>query len=133
MIVEVRTHYPVVVMIIGALEVLFAYPLFRKLVPPNWFYGFTTARVLNSSAVWYEVNRYYGRDMLLAGLLAVVVGGVLEWLHVPTQPLPVLAAIGVLVVPLVVIFVRATAYLRRTWNARVQREGPSAGHSEESM
>jgi hypothetical protein len=71
--------------------------------------------------------------MLLAGLLAVVVGGVLEWLHVPTHPLPVLGAIGVLVVPLVVIFVRATAYLRRTSNAWVQREGTSAGHSEGSM
>src|SRR5215468_7723059 len=55
----------------GLVELLFvgiSIPLIQGRVPPNRYYGFRTPKTLSDPAIWYEVNRYSGHDLLLAGL-----------------------------------------------------------------
>jgi uncharacterized membrane protein len=41
-------------------------PLALKLVPPNRWYGFRTARTLPNRELWFRVNRFAGCALLIA-------------------------------------------------------------------
>ena len=62
----------VFLLIACALIAVAAVPLLLKLIPPNPIYGFRTERALEDSAVWFAVNRFLGRALLVAvGLTAL--------------------------------------------------------------
>jgi uncharacterized membrane protein len=42
-------------------------PLWRKLVPPNWWYGFRTPTTVRNAYIWYPVNRVTGLWMMAVG------------------------------------------------------------------
>jgi uncharacterized membrane protein len=44
-------------------------PLVFNLIPPNWLYGFRTARTMSSEEVWYPANRVAGMAMAFAGVV----------------------------------------------------------------
>jgi uncharacterized membrane protein len=56
----------VFLLIACALVAVAAVPLLLKLVPQNPIYGFPTERALDDSAVWFAVNRFLGRALLIA-------------------------------------------------------------------
>jgi uncharacterized membrane protein len=56
----------VFLLIACALIAVAAVPLLLKLIPPNPIYGFRTERALEDSAVWFAVNRFLGRALLIA-------------------------------------------------------------------
>jgi uncharacterized membrane protein len=62
---------------IGALFVVLAVPLMRRLVSPNYWYGFRVPQTLNDRDVWYEANGYAGRGLLWLGVVLMTAAVVL--------------------------------------------------------
>ena len=83
---------------------LVSVPLIFKLVPPNPYYGFRTARTLSDRELWFRVNRFAG----VAFLLAAIAGAILI-AALPLQDLAVLEFVG----PVAVALFASIAYLRK--------------------
>ncbi len=66
----------------GLLLAVFAVPLIKRKVKPNWLYGFRVPQTMSDPDVWYAVNAHFGRRMLVAGL-ATALAAVLLY-RVPT-------------------------------------------------
>jgi uncharacterized membrane protein len=47
-------------------------PLILRKVKPNYWYGFRVKATLEDPVIWYEVNAYAGRRLMVVGLLTVV-------------------------------------------------------------
>jgi uncharacterized membrane protein len=60
----------------GLVLALTALPMWFRLVPPNAWYGFRTAKTLSCRQIWYEINQTAGRDLFFAGI-AISTGAVL--------------------------------------------------------
>lgn len=56
---------------IGLLSIIIALPLIMRLIKPNPFYGFRIQRTLEDPQVWYSVNEYFARHLLIVGILHV--------------------------------------------------------------
>lgn len=48
----------------------FSIPMIRNKVPPNLFYGVRIPRTFADEAVWYAVNRFAGKRLLIVGLVS---------------------------------------------------------------
>jgi uncharacterized membrane protein len=57
--------------IFGLLMAGLAIPLLLDKIPPNPWYGFRVPSTLADERLWYKVNRYAARWLLLAGVLTV--------------------------------------------------------------
>ena len=88
---------------IGALFVVLAVPLVRRLVGPNHWYGFRVPQTLNDRDVWYEANAYAGKGLLWLGVALVSVAVVLYWVPGLSPRDYKASCTGVLLVGIVVI------------------------------
>ena len=48
-----------------------ALPLYLRLVPPNMFFGFREKRILENKKAWYDINQFFGLQILKGSLLMV--------------------------------------------------------------
>jgi uncharacterized membrane protein len=55
-------------------------PLIQRRIKPNWWYGFRTPRTVNNPAIWYDVNAYAGKRLLISGLITTVAALVLYFI-----------------------------------------------------
>ena len=55
--------------------ILFAVPLWMRMVPPNRFYGIRTRATLGDEERWYTVNANAGLDLFISGI--VLLAGIL--------------------------------------------------------
>ena len=55
----------------GLLLIGLSIPLILRKVPPNVWYGFRIRLTLDNPDIWYPVNAWGGRRMLVAGLATV--------------------------------------------------------------
>jgi hypothetical protein len=53
--------------------ILLAVPLYLEKVKPNLWYGFRIRKTLENPDVWYPVNKYGARWMMLSGFVTVLV------------------------------------------------------------
>jgi uncharacterized membrane protein len=53
----------------AVLLILFAVPLWMRMIPPNRFYGVRTRATLDDEQRWYAVNASTGLDLLLSGIV----------------------------------------------------------------
>jgi hypothetical protein len=58
--------------VLGVVTIVVGYPLQRRWVPRNRWYGLRVAATFADAAVWYEANAAVGRDFILLG--AVLLG-----------------------------------------------------------
>jgi len=58
---------------LGILTMVIGYPLWRRWVPRNRWYGLRIAATFADALVWYEANAAVGRDLMVlgAGLLGL--------------------------------------------------------------
>ncbi len=103
--------------IFGLLLAGLSVPLLLGKIPPNGWYGFRVPSTLYDADLWYKVNRYMARWMLLAGIITVV--GAVALFFVPGLSVDAYAWLCLLVfaaafVPGLVLSFR---YLRRLQSA----------------
>jgi hypothetical protein len=58
--------------LMGLLLVGLSIPLMRGQVPPNSWYGFRTRLTLDNPQIWYPVNAWAGRRLLVVGVVTVI-------------------------------------------------------------
>ena len=56
----------------GLLLVGISIPMIQRRVKPNYWYGFRTRRTLNDPAIWYDVNAYAGKRLLISGVITTI-------------------------------------------------------------
>lgn len=68
-------------LVIGLIEIGLSIPLILHKVPPNGFYGFRVAKTLSNEDTWYKANEFSGKLMLVSGVMALILAGILWRLH----------------------------------------------------
>ena len=99
---------PHVLLLLSAVVlIVFAVPLWMRMVPPNRFYGVRTRATLGDEQRWYAVNSNAGFDLFISGIALLVGILVIERIGVawPAE-LRNLAAAALLVALLVRVSVR---------------------------
>jgi uncharacterized membrane protein len=56
----------------GLLLAALAIPMIQRRIKPNPFYGFRTPKTLQNETLWYEVNAYSGKRLLVAGIVVTI-------------------------------------------------------------
>ena len=109
----------VMYVVFGLLLVGLALPLLLDKVPPNGWYGFRVPSTLYNPDLWYKVNRYMARWLLLSGIITVA-GAVALYL-VPGLSVDAYAWLCLLIfaVPFAIGVVLSFRYLRRLQKAGV--------------
>ena len=69
---EYNVLMPLVFIFVGMLEIIMGIPLLLRKVKPNALYGFRTPKTRSSDEIWYKVNKYVGRDFLIAGIIVII-------------------------------------------------------------
>jgi len=57
-----------------ALYILIGYPLVKRKIKRNYWYGFRVKYTMEDDEIWYAVNEILGRDMILQGVIMGVIG-----------------------------------------------------------
>ena len=109
----------VMYVVFGLLLAGLAVPLLLDKVPPNGWYGFRVPSTLYNADLWYKVNRYMARWLLLSGIITVA-GAVALYL-VPGLSVDAYAWLCLIVfaVPFAIGVVLSFRYLRRLQKAGV--------------
>ena len=66
------------VFLLGALLAVTSVPLVLGWVPRNGVYGFRFAVTLRDDRTWYAINRQYGREAIIFGVLIAVPAALLD-------------------------------------------------------
>jgi uncharacterized membrane protein len=90
--------------LIGLSSLLLGWPLARRRVPPNRWYGVRLPATLSNPAVWYEANAVCGDDLVRLGLVLLVISLGLSFV----SGLPELGYIAICMAVFVVGSIRAT-------------------------
>lgn len=97
----------IVLLLCGLVALLFValgIPLVRRIVPPNWLYGFRLPQTVNDPALWYPANEYAGRWLIALGasLLVLSVVGYFAPLAVEVYAITVVAISGAIAIAMVI-------------------------------
>jgi hypothetical protein len=107
--------------LIGLLLIGLSLPLMRGKVPPNSWYGFRTRFTLDNPEIWYPVNAWAARRLLVVGLVTVIAA-----LFTPLIPESALPAYSLLIsIFLVVSVLLILAFgIRYARSLHESQEGP---------
>jgi len=88
-------------------------PLIQRRIKPNYWYGFRVTKTLKNPEIWYDVNAYSGRWLLIMGIATVVVSVVLPL--IPGMGLDTYALVTTTVISVlaIVMVVKSFLYLRK--------------------
>lgn len=56
----------------GLLFILLSIPLMRGRVKPNAWYGFRITETMDNPDIWYKVNAYAGKWLLITGIVTIL-------------------------------------------------------------
>ncbi len=59
---------------LSIMTLILALPLYYRLVPPNFLVGFKERRILNNKAAWYDINKFFGLQIMKGSLFLAVLG-----------------------------------------------------------
>ena len=103
----------VMYVIFGLLLAGLSVPLLLDKIPPNGWYGFRVPSTLYNEQLWYKVNRYSARWMLLAGIITVVAAVALYFVPGLTVDGYAWLLLAAFALPFAVGVVLSFRYLRR--------------------
>ncbi len=96
----------------GLLLAVLSVPLIMGKVEPNPWYGFRVAKTLSNHAVWYPVNAYAAKRLLLVGIGIIVSAMVLFFVPGIELVTYALACGGVALIGVLVATLQSVLYLR---------------------
>ena len=99
---------------VGALEIIMGIPLLLEKIKPNWLYGFRIPKTLSNEKIWYECNKYMGRDFIVAGTIVVLVSiALLTFVNIFSLMEIIWIEVIILLVPIIIILIRGFIYLKK--------------------
>jgi uncharacterized membrane protein len=100
--------------LIGLSEIISGLPLFLGKVKPNWYYGLRYVRTISSEKVWYKSNKYFGRDIVVSGIILVLASLLLLLLKTGLSSFEIfLFCLFLIIFPIVIILFRAYKFLKK--------------------
>jgi hypothetical protein len=94
----------------GLVLTLISLPLIAGKIKPNALYGFRVPATLNNPDLWYPVNRYAARWLLIAGLLIIIAAvGLFFWPGM-TPDIYAWAFLGMFVVTFSIVIMQCVRY-----------------------
>jgi hypothetical protein len=108
----------VAVPLIGLVSLLLGWPLARRRVPPNRWYGVRLRATVSNPAVWYEANAVCGDELVRLGLVLLVIALALPFV----RGLPDLGYVSICMAVFVVGSTRATVRAIRVARRLTQAE-----------
>ena len=87
-------------------------PLIFEKIKPNPFYGFRIRATLEDTELWYEMNKYFAKRLLVVGL--VEAGAAMGLYRIPNISVDVyaLSALGIFVIVFAVAMVQSWKYMQ---------------------
>ena len=99
--------------LIGMVEIILGLPLLFNKIKPNWLYGFRLPSTVSNEKIWYKVNHFFGRDMIISGIIITQLSLFLMFFNFKLLIIEILIIlIIVLNISLVTIIVRAYLFLK---------------------
>jgi uncharacterized membrane protein len=68
----IETALIIIFLIVGIVEIILGLPLLYGKVKTNWIYGFRVKKTLEDKEIWLKANKYSGRDITIAGMIAII-------------------------------------------------------------
>lgn len=97
----------------GLVLTLISLPLMFGKIKPNALYGFRVPATLDNPDLWYPVNRYAAKRLLIAGLLMIIAAvGLYFWPGI-TPDIYAWAFLGIFVVTFSIVIIQCVRYLRK--------------------
>ncbi len=90
--------------LIGVASLILGWPLARRRVPPNRWYGVRVPATLSAPRIWYEANAVCGDELVRLGLVLLVIAVALPFV----RGLPEVGYVVICLAVFVVGSVRAT-------------------------
>lgn len=59
-------------LLLSIITLTMALPLYLKIVPPNILIGFKEQRILSNKNAWYDINKFFGLQILKGSLLLAI-------------------------------------------------------------
>jgi uncharacterized membrane protein len=111
---EDTTLVIIVFTISGVAEIIQGIPLMFEKIKPNWLYGFRLPGTVSNKEVWYPVNRYLGRGLVIAGIILVISTLLLFMIDIGV-PLfeKTLVLLFLLIIPLAIVIAGAFYYYKK--------------------
>jgi hypothetical protein len=91
---------------IGALSIFVGWPLAKRRVPPNRWYGVRVPATMSDRDIWYQANAITGLDLFHAGLALLAVSLAL-------QMVPALPELGYVAICLAVLLIGSIRAISR--------------------
>lgn len=92
-----------VLILLGAVTVLFSVPLLLRRVRPNCFYGIRIAAAFRSERHWYAINAFGARRFILFGVTVAAMGVIVKALPAAPFWLPIAGLVTALVLLLLTV------------------------------
>ena len=100
--------------LVGVIEILLGLPLLYEKIKPNRFYGFRLPKTVNNEDIWYNINKYTAKDMIISGIV-IIIGMLILLLFKSSVSLSQIVLIGtiLIVITLIIFFIRGLNYLKK--------------------
>lgn len=95
----------------GLVLTLISLPLIAGIIKPNVLYGFRVPATLDNPDLWYPVNRYAAKRLLIAGLLMIIAAVGLYFWPGMTPDVYAWAFLGIFVVTFSIVIILCVRYL----------------------
>jgi uncharacterized membrane protein len=97
----------------GLLLALLSLPLIFGKIKPNYLYGFRIPATLDNPDLWYPVNKFAAKHLLIAGLVMIAAAiGLFFWPGISVDTYAY-AYLGVFIVVMTIVIIQCVIYLRR--------------------
>lgn len=111
----------------GLVLTLISLPLIAGKIKPNTLYGFRVPATLDNPDLWYPVNRYAAKRLLIAGLLIILAAVGLYFWPGMTPDIYAWAFLGMFVVTFSIVIVQCVRYLRKLQSSQTDRKPDQPG------
>jgi SdpI/YhfL family protein len=97
----------IIILFLGALEVVLSFPFLLEKVPPNQLYGFRTDETLSNPEIWYKANKDFANDLTAIGIATVMISFVVFFFRSKMPGYAVLIALILTAhLPLVLVIIK---------------------------
>ena len=104
----------IIFILVGLSEIISGLPLLLEKVKPNWLYGLRFLRAMSSEEIWYKSNKYFGRDIVVSGILLVLASLILLLFKSSLSLTETfLFCLFFIALPIIIILIGAFIYLKK--------------------
>jgi uncharacterized membrane protein len=112
------TELLVMFLISGVILVALSIPMILGKVAPNAIYGFRIPDTMNNPRIWYAVNAYSGKWLLITGLISIatcILANFIPNISVDTYSLICMAGFFI---PMTIGFIKSSIYVKQLKNEK---------------